>query len=134
MLQSSWDWNNLHFGLVVAYQCPRLDTTEDVEYMEAQCIYHTPHGTPAADMSPLAMAEPPLQVTALLHGCLRVTVGWGKASFVANMGAHNGLEVSRLLKSKHVSHGLILFVGDGTLIWKRYSGYKLTMSTKSRRA
>lgn len=92
-IQSPYDYSNLHVGIVVTFKCPDNDQPE--------CVIYTPHGIRPTDVSALAEASPPVNVLALLHGCLRVDVGWRFANFTANMGARTGLEVSRALRSKY---------------------------------
>lgn len=85
MLHNSKDWSNLHFGLVVAFQTPQMDgANRNDGSNNVECIYHTPHGTPVAHLEPLVTADPPVQVLSLLHGRLRVDVGWWWANFTAN--------------------------------------------------
>jgi hypothetical protein len=99
MLQDKTNYSNLHWGQVVAFKTPQIDvpTSDQIE-----CVYYTAHGTPAKDITPLANANPPINVLALLHGRLRVDVGFVRPFyFTANMGSHNGLAVSRKIKSKY---------------------------------
>ncbi|KAK5168381.1 uncharacterized protein LTR77_006951 [Saxophila tyrrhenica] len=95
-IQSRWDISGLHPAQIISWQPPGSS--------QAECIMYTPHGILPTDISALVEAEPPVKVLALLHGCLRVGVGFRYFNTPANLGARNGLEVSRLLKSQYWIH------------------------------
>jgi hypothetical protein len=63
---------------------------------EAEAVIYTPHGISPDDVKPVAEAEPQIKTVALLHGLQDIKLG-----AQLNMGAHNGLKVQRLLKSKY---------------------------------
>lgn len=63
---------------------------------EAEAILYTPHGITPQNLTPLLSASPKIQVLALLHGLQDIKLG-----AQLNMGAHNGLKVFRLLKTKY---------------------------------
>lgn len=88
------DLQGIHKGLVVSFSSPRHPTAEAIVYM--------PHGIPAEQMDFLRERDPPLRVLALLHGLLNVKVGLSWLGYSdANLGAHNGLKLQRLLEAEY---------------------------------
>jgi hypothetical protein len=63
---------------------------------EAEAVIYTPHGISPDDVKPVAEAKPEIKTLALLHGLQDIKLG-----AQLNMGAHNGLKVQRLLRSKY---------------------------------
>jgi hypothetical protein len=76
-----------HSAIMVAF----VSNAED-----AEAVIYTPHGISPDDVKPVAEAEPAIKTLALLHGLQDIKLG-----AQLNMGAHNGLKVQRLLKSKY---------------------------------
>lgn len=64
---------------------------------EAEAVIYTPHGISPDVVKPVADAKPEIKTLALLHGLQAIKLPRAQL----NMGAHNGLKVQRLLKSKY---------------------------------
>ena len=64
----------------------------------AECVIYTPHGIPAAALSPIAKADPPLHTLAFLHGLHDVAIGSAQQ---LNLGAKNGVLAQRILRAKY---------------------------------
>lgn len=65
----------------------------------AEALIYTPHGIRSSsdDLRLVATANPPIRTLAFLHGLEYITLG----SVPLNLGAHNGLQAQRILKSKY---------------------------------
>jgi hypothetical protein len=63
-----------------------------------QSIIYTPHGISPENLSPVATADPPLELLALLHGLQDIALPMGAQ---LNRGAHNGLKIQRMLGSRY---------------------------------
>ncbi|TVY32026.1 hypothetical protein LSUB1_G008433, partial [Lachnellula subtilissima] len=63
---------------------------------EGEAVIYTPHGISPDDVTPVAEAKPKLRTLALLHGLQDIKLG-----AQLNMGAHNGLKVQRLLRTRY---------------------------------
>lgn len=88
------DIQGIHKGIVISFDSTGLD--------EAEAIIYTPHGIVVEDMEFLTSREPALRIQALIHGLLNVRVGFSWVGYMdANLGAHNGLKLQRLLDAKH---------------------------------
>lgn len=88
------DIQGIHKGLVISFDSTGLG--------EAEAIVYTPHGILVEQLNFLTSREPTLSVLALIHGLLNVRVGLSWIGFSeANLGAHNGLKLQRLLQAKH---------------------------------
>jgi hypothetical protein len=71
---------------------------------EAEAMIYTPHGIDSANLGILLQAKPNVQTLALLHGLqdIQISSGWTRSvKAQLNKGAHNGLKVQRMLKSKY---------------------------------
>lgn len=101
-IQSASDWSDLHAAVVVTFKAPIFDNaTHQSDGSSPECVVFSPHGILASDVTALATASPPVKVLAQLHPRVRVKVGFRYANFLANLGAQNGLELSRTLQSKY---------------------------------
>lgn len=88
------DIQGIHKGIVVSFNSTGLD--------EAEAVIYTPHGIIAEDMEFLSSREPALRIVALIHGLLNVKVGLSWIGYMdANLGAHNGLKLQRMLGARH---------------------------------
>jgi hypothetical protein len=79
---------------------PKIDGGKD----EAEAVIYTPHGIDPDNLGILVEAEPRIQTMALLHGLqdIQISSGWTKSvKAQLNKGAHNGLKVQRMLKSRY---------------------------------
>jgi hypothetical protein len=83
-----------HSAVMFAFCGAGEDGSDEAE--EAEAVIYTPHGITPEDLKPVATAEPPIRTLALLHGLHDVRIGPQ-----LNLGAHNGLKVQRLTKSKY---------------------------------
>lgn len=93
-LTQTKDIQGIHKGLVISFNSTGLE--------EAEAVVYTPHGIPAEELAFLKSREPALRVVALIHGLLNVKVGLSWVGFIdANLGAHNGLKLQRLLDAKY---------------------------------
>lgn len=63
-----------------------------------QGVIYTPHGISPQDLSPVSSANPKIETLALLHGLQDIALPMGAQ---LNRGAHNGLQVQRMLESKY---------------------------------
>jgi hypothetical protein len=87
------DPQTIHKGLVLSF-----DTGKD----NPEAVIYTPHGILTSDLAFIPTTAPNLRILALLHGILNVKVGWSWTGYsMANLGAHNGLAVQRLLDAKY---------------------------------
>ena len=71
---------------------------------KAEAVIYTPHGIDPENLAILVEAEPKVQTLALLHGLqdIQISSGWTKSvKAQLNKGAHNGLKVQRLLRSRY---------------------------------
>lgn len=110
------DVQGIHKGLVISFDSTGLG--------EAEAIVYTPHGIPVEQMTFLTSREPSLRILALLHGLLNVRVGLSWIGFSeANLGAHNGLKLQRLLQARH-------WIGthDEAKVEKGLTSYMLTQN------
>ncbi|GAB7327476.1 hypothetical protein MBLNU13_g11355t1 [Cladosporium sp. NU13] len=110
------DVQGIHKGLVISFDSTGLG--------EAEAIVYTPHGIPVEQMTFLTSRDPSLRVLALLHGLLNVRVGLSWIGFSeANLGAHNGLKLQRLLQAKY-------WIGthDEAKIERGFTSYILTQN------
>jgi hypothetical protein len=73
------------------------DSSKDQEYTP-ECLIYTPHGVKAEVLEPVTLASPPIRTLAFLHGLHDVSISWGQQ---LNLGAHNALQVQRLLKARY---------------------------------
>jgi len=64
---------------------------------EAEAVIYTPHGISLRDLAPVAQARPSIRTLALLHGLHDISLPRAQL----NKGAHNGLQVQRLLNAKY---------------------------------
>lgn len=88
------DVQGIHKGIVVSFTSTGLE--------QAEAIIYTPHGIFVDEMAFLTSREPALRILALIHGLLNVKVGLSWIGYMdANLGAHNGLKLQRMLDAKH---------------------------------
>jgi hypothetical protein len=87
------DPQGIHKGLVVSFEHAGHD---------AEAVVYTPHGILVEEMAFFTSRKQCLHVLALIHGLLNVKVGLSWIGFSdANLGAHNGLKLQRLLDAKY---------------------------------
>jgi hypothetical protein len=81
---------------------------------QAEGVIYTPHGISPTDLSPIATATPTVKTLALLHGLQDISL----TGTQLNMGAHNGLQVKRLLGAKYWigTHDEVK-IGRGVVSW-----------------
>lgn len=94
-LVSAKDVLDYHSALMIAF-APDQDVNSSTVHAEA--VIYTPHGINAADLSVVAVAKPPIQTLAFLHGLHDIQIAPGKQ---LNLGAHNGLQAQRLLDARY---------------------------------
>lgn len=71
---------------------------------EAEAVIYTPHGIDPENLSKMVESKPKIQTLALLHGLqdVQISSGWTRTvKAQLNKGAHNGLKVQRMLKSRY---------------------------------
>lgn len=95
-LVGSYDPLNFHAALLIAFD---IDSNRNGVGVESspEAIIYTPHGIHASSLRHIVDAEPPVRTLALVHGLHVVEL----SGVQLNLGAHNGLEVQRLLKAKY---------------------------------
>lgn len=88
-----------HSALLIAFNTtPSTSSSASSISDAAEAVIYTPHGIPAAALSPISTADPPIHTLAFLHGLHAVSIGSAQQ---LNLGAHNGLEAQRILKARY---------------------------------
>lgn len=97
------------------YQLMKVSVLMQRYSSQAEAVIYTPHGVNPREVEPLTTALPPVDTLALLHGLHDITLT-SKAQL--NLGAHNGLKVQRIIRSKYwvATHDEIK-VGGGLVSW-----------------
>ncbi|KAI9724713.1 MAG: hypothetical protein M1828_003582 [Chrysothrix sp. TS-e1954] len=84
-----------HSAVFIVFDNSTLDGRAMRE--DAEAVIYTPHGIYAPSLEAVTEADPPIKVLALLHGLHDVAVSKQQL----NLGAHNGLEIQRLLNARY---------------------------------
>ena len=95
-----------HSAVMIAFSAPQSPTLgksrkaaeQSQDEDGAECIIYTPHGISSAALTPLLSASPPIHTLCFIHGLHDVSISRTQQ---LNLGAHNGLEVQRLLQAKY---------------------------------
>lgn len=85
-------------GNALYYHSALLVTFSSRAGDSAEAIIYSPHGIVADDLAPLKVANPRIQILALLHGLHDVGI---RMTAQLNLGAHNGLRAQRLCKARY---------------------------------
>jgi hypothetical protein len=88
-----------HSALLIAFNTtPSTSSSASSVSDAAEAVIYTPHSIPAAALSPISTADPPIHTLAFLHGLHAVSIGPAQR---LNLGTHIGLEAQRILKAKY---------------------------------
>jgi len=100
-----------HSAIMIAFE---PYSKSDLEDSIAECVIYTPHGITPRDIEKLVAADPAIKTLALLHGLQEISLP--KAQL--NLGAHNGLKIQRLLRTKYwISTHDEVKTGGGIISW-----------------
>jgi hypothetical protein len=99
-----------HSAIMIAFKpCPTFDSGNS-----AECVIYTPHGITPRDIETLISTDPEIKTLALLHGLQDISLPRAQL----NLGAHNGLKIQRLLKTKYwISTHDEVKIGGGIVSW-----------------
>ncbi|KAF3926298.1 hypothetical protein ABW20_dc0110654 [Dactylellina cionopaga] len=107
---------------------PSNEINGEGESVAAECILYTPHGTVADTLESLKLANPKVEVLALMHGLHDVKLGWSKYSLKQlNLGMKNAVEA---VKKCNAGAGVKYWVGThdetkvasgvvGKVLWRK---------------
>lgn len=97
-LVTSSDLGYFHSALLITFN-NNMGSAVESDDESAEAVIYTPHGihSSSEDLKRVASAVPPIKTLAFLHGLEYITLG----SVPINLGAHNGLQAQRILKSRY---------------------------------
>lgn len=103
----------LYYHSAIMITCEPYEKSETANRL-AECLLYTPHGITSRDIELLVSAEPRIETLALLHGLQDISLP--KAQL--NLGAHNGLKIQRMLRTKYwISTHDEVKTGGGIISW-----------------